>query len=107
MGAEEAFERIVAHEPSLSDASMSEFAGLLRMRGMPDDRLDPSTLEERLRGGRYSPTDATLERVSRSPRRERPPLAGAAFWRSRLALVLALVFGIGLSTSGGALAVSG
>src|SRR3954452_23773817 len=74
---------------------------------MHDDRLDPSTIEERLRGGRYTPTDATLDRLSRSARVGRTPPARADFWRSRLALVLTLVFGIGLSTSGGALAVSG
>src|SRR3954451_3194646 len=74
---------------------------------MPDDRLDPSTIEERLLDGRYTPTDATLDRLSRSARPERKPLARADFWRSRLALVLTLVFGIGLSTTGGALAVSG
>jgi hypothetical protein len=73
---------------------------------MLDDRLDPSTIEERLRGGRYTPTDATLDRLSRSARVDRTP-ARADFWRSRLALVLTLVFGIGLSTTGGALAVSG
>src|SRR3954452_7800745 len=74
---------------------------------MLDDRLDPSTIEERLLDGRYTPTDATLDRLSRSARRHRAPLARADFWRSRLALVLTLVFGIGLSTTGGALAVSG
>jgi len=71
------------------------------------DRLDPSTIEERLLDGRYTPTDATLDRLSRSARRHRAPQARADFWRSRLALVLTLVFGIGLSTTGGALAVSG
>src|SRR3954447_24239671 len=74
---------------------------------MPDDRLDPSTIEERLREGRYTPTDATLHRLSRSVRPERKPLARADFWRSRLALVVTLAFGIGLSSTGGALAVSG
>jgi hypothetical protein len=74
------------------------------MRG---DRLDPSSIEERLRGGRYTPTDATLDRLSRAARVDRTPPARADFWRSRLALVLTLVFGIGLSASGGALAVSG
>src|SRR3954447_3786459 len=73
---------------------------------MPNDRLDPSTIES-LRGGRYTPTEATLDRLSRSARSKRKPLARANFWRSRLALVLTLVFGIGLSTTGGALAVSG
>src|SRR4051794_5320347 len=77
------------------------------MRGMHDDRLDPSTLEERLRGGRYTPTDAALNRLSRSARSDRQPRGRTEFWRSRLALVVTLVFGIGLLTTGGAFAVSG
>src|SRR3954451_11819112 len=74
---------------------------------MLDDRLDPGAIEDRLRGGRYTPTDATLDRLSEAARVDRRPPVRADFWRSRLALVLTLVFGIGLSTSGGALAVSG
>src|SRR4051812_18976063 len=74
---------------------------------MRDDRLDPRIIEERLREGRYTPTGATLDRLNCSARSARQPLARADFWRSRLALVLTLVFGIGLSTTGGALAVSG
>src|SRR3954468_16661621 len=75
---------------------------------MPEDRLDPRSIEERLREGRFTPTDATLDRLSRSVRLDdSKPQARAGLWRSRLALVLTLVFGIGLSSTGGALAVSG
>jgi hypothetical protein len=69
--------------------------------------LDSRPVSDRLRQHRYEPPEATLDRIKhrigRSP--DRP--AQGSFWRSRLALVLTLVLGLGMSSGGAALAVTG
>src|SRR4051794_28236868 len=69
--------------------------------------LDSRPVSDRLREHRFEPPEATLDRIKhrigRSP--DRP--AQGSFWRSRFALVLTLVLGLGMSSGGAALAVTG